>query len=1492
MSHCWIRSTAFRFRFHGALAGALVVEIALAQAPTETEPTRPGLVAEYRTLGAGNNTRPLLRIDAKPAFNWGDSSPHPRIPPGPFRVDWTGQIELKESEVIRFSAFLSGELKLAIDGVEIFNVRNRDTRPRVVSPTIFKRGPGTYSVRIQFQSLPETPARIQLWWEGDRFSLTPWPASVLSHAAAERPTDLSTEEKIEAGRDLARRFGCAQCHRNAFPSAQSSPPGPALDDLASRVRRDWLVAWLENPSQLRRHARMPKLFASDRSGAVEISLVSDYLLSRLTGLAPQDDSGAGDHRAGRQAFLGLGCAACHTLPDKNSPEAGQASAATEANGTTRTPLEDLADRFTTQQLAAFVADPRRRYPDGRMPRLPMPAVTVRDIAAYLLLWSQPTPVKTNRSEKSATGSTGDQPAPSGNLPDGTGAASLTNRSVGLAATPASVPVGRSPTGVGRLPASPILLTGSATEQASPTETEVRALAERLGVEADRTAIGAALLKAKRCSACHPGLSSDTPASIPLRLGELLNSADKGCLGSEGGLRFSLADSARDAVTVFAKVAAEERHASPFQDRQQLLERSNCFVCHQADGDSPAPLESIGQTLWTPHLMRLPYQRSPRLTGAVNKYTRAYLLESIRTGVSGVRPSWYSYRMPAFGETAEEIVRALAERDGESTEDGPAERKLADDPSLPMFGATLLGFEGYSCVSCHIWMGRELASPDPGAVGPELTTLPQRIRRDWFDRWMEDPARIHPGTPMPAFFPKGAPAPMASVLEGDGSKQKEALWAYLSQGTNAPSPQPRAAVPVPLPQAGEPPWVAQIPIRLTNGEILESLSLQYGSHDLVVYDLGKPALHSLRLGSRILRNPNGWRSFSFSETTNVAALSASPAFELIGPEGRPTGWAVEFRGFDRLAKGARLRFGFSGNASSAKIDEVLDLESTNGQRRLRREWNVTGLTADHSIRIKAALMPDEAKELSQAEILQAINWVVRRGQAKVSFEGGTIRIDAVADAKTGSWNGGLSHKLARAIPATVPPQPLFEATAVGRGSDAGGTGELERPGYRAFRYPMPKTASGEDRIMPSALTVDPKTGRLFVASLKFGELVVLDDPRSSVRAESFRDYAGGFFQDAYAMLHDGEALYVLHRRNLTRVLDLNKDGMADRFERVAALPHRSGYSYDWAYGLVRDRARRFVISFAPHADDRNLPGMGGILRLAQGENGDGFTEIGFGLRNAVGWAAGPNGEIFFSDNQGEWVAANKLCHVVEDRYYGYPNSARPETAQHPRGDTAVWIPYGWAKSINGIAYNSGGEKFGPFQNQFFMAELMHGGAIIRANVEEVNGVYQGACFPFWGRGLLGPLTLAFDPNGPLYVGGITQPAWMAQPDRGALFRIEFTGTVPFEIQSMHVRPSGFRLRFTKPIAAEPARQPASYAIEHYRYEYTGAYGSPEMDRTTVKIERIDVANDGLAVDLTTDHLIEGRIYSITASGVKAQDGETLVHPTGVYTLNQIPNAAQR
>ncbi|MGH9362807.1 MAG: hypothetical protein ACRD2T_12915, partial [Thermoanaerobaculia bacterium] len=425
----------------------------------------------------------------------------------------------------------------------------------------------------------------------------------------------------------------------------------------------------------------------------------------------------------------------------------------------------------------------------------------------------------------------------------------------------------------------------------------------------------------------------------------------------------------------------------------------------------------------------------------------------------------------------------------------------------------------------------------------------------------------------------------------------------------------------------------------------------------------------------------------------------------------------------------------------------------------------------------------------------------------------------------------------------------------------------------------------DLLLPGALAVHPRDGRVFVASMKLGEILVLRDSRGDGTGAAFEDYAGGLFQEAYSMLADADALYVLHRRNLTRIVDRDRDGRAEGFERVAAIPHGVAESYDYGYGLARDRSGAFVLGFAPYAS-RKLPGSGGAVRLRR-EGGFAPEEIDFGFRNPVGWCAGPGGEVFATDNQGEWVATNKLCHVGRRRFHGFPNPEQKERAQLPRAPAAVWVPYGWARSLNGLAHDASGGKFGPFAGQLFVAELMYGGAIIRAALEEVNGEWQGACFPFWGKGLLGPLALAFDPRGRLWVGSITEPGWMAQPDRGGLFRIEFTGETPFELRSIHVRPRGFRVVFTRPAALPGAGDPAAYEVERWRYEYTGAYGSPEYDRARVEVLAAEPSLDGAEVELLLPPLVKDRVYRIAAPGVRSASGEPLVHPAGAYTLNEVP-----
>ncbi len=1255
---------------------------------------KPGLLAVYRS-----GDRTVSRIDPRPAFALGHSSPHPRIPPGPFEASWTGAVTILDQDAISFDAFVGGEVSVEIDGQAVLRGRGESDAAQVRGAAPLERKTGTYRIRIDYRSLAGVPARLQVWWSGKTFSREPLPAFRLKHVAAELPESARKDLLAARGREEAARYGCARCHSGAFPGVDDPPPGPTLADLGSRVNRAWLLRWLEDPSRHRSGARMPALFPADRKGFVERWIVADYLL-RAAGTRVEAAAGA-DHRLGRREFLSVGCVACHFVPDMDRDE--QADLA-------RIPLEGLGDRMGQKDLAAFLMNPHGRYPDGRMPRQPLALDVARNIASYLLLWNKPT--------------VPDEPVP------------------------------------------------------GPAQAELDEAVRRARAR-DLEGAGRALVKEKRCASCHVGLGESAPEDV----GIAKPAAE--CRGA----RFDLAPEVRTRLSAYLGVAGQERHASPVTARARQLARLGCVRCHSREGDRPPPIEEASSTIGGAYLQYIPFLKTPRLSNAVTKYHPDYLRTTIRDGVTGVRHGRFSFKMPAFGQDADALVQAIAEADGDLLPAALPPDPPPADPTAANVGPSLVGFEGYACVSCHLWKREQMSESDPGAIGPELTTVTRRIRRDWFERWMEDPARIHPGTVMPQVFKKGQPATLKSVLEGDAERQREALWAYLSKGKDAPSPKPLPPLPIDVPAAGAPPVAAQVPVTLPDKTVVESLSILTRDHDLVVYDLGSMSVRAVYTGARLLRLVKG-RIRSYT-------LSGTPA-EGLSPQET---WRARFEGYDLLPDGVRIR-----------TDKGAETIRIAGRRLVRQ----------------------------------------------------------------------LEGRPPQEIP--LPPAQAPPPLEIPQRSDAGvAEGSLERPGYRAIAYPRPKTASGEDLVMPGAIAADPRDGRVYVASMKRGELFAIEDPKDNGEGARFVDYASGLFADALSMMADSDGLHVLHRRNLTRIADTDGDGRADRFDRVAALPHGVAETYDYGYGLVKDKTGAFWVSYAPYAN-RKMPGSGGVVRLGAG----GVEEIAYGFRNPVGWCSGPEGEIFYTDNQGEWVATNKLCHVVAGRYYGFPNPEQREHVSKPRGRTTIWVPYAWAHSINGVTYDGSGGKFGPFAGQIFMAELMYGGAIVRANVERVNGEMQGACFPFWGKGLLGPLTLAVDPRGRMWVGSITEPGWMAQPDRGAVYRIDFTGEVPFEIQSIHARPKGFRLVFTAPVDPKTAGDVSSYAVDHHRYEYTGAYGSPELDRTRADAASAAVAADGRSVDLVLSApLVAERVYMISARGVKSAKGESPVHPAGAYTLNEIP-----
>jgi hypothetical protein len=302
----------------------------------------------------------------------------------------------------------------------------------------------------------------------------------------------------------------------------------------------------------------------------------------------------------------------------------------------------------------------------------------------------------------------------------------------------------------------------------------------------------------------------------------------------------------------------------------------------------------------------------------------------------------------------------------------------------------------------------------------------------------------------------------------------------------------------------------------------------------------------------------------------------------------------------------------------------------------------------------------------------------------------------------------------------------------------------------------------------------------------------------------------------------------------------------------------------------------------------------------------------GLRSPGGVGPNAEGVMFSIESQGPWNGCCSLKHLKQGGFLGHPASynwypfvpgmdtpaVEPNTPSRLQVEKkrvkelvppAVRFPYiKMGRSISGFRLNQTGGKFGPFENQIFLGDYTLS-IILRATTEEINGVWQGACYPFREGLASGIMHVEFSPQGQLIAGGFTtNRQW---PVRGtepfALQRIDWTGLMPFEIKEINIAKDGFLINFTKPVDQSIAARPEVYNITTYTHKFSAGYGSPEVDQTTAKVTKAIPSVDGLSVNVHLEKIIEGHIHDFDLTTMKSMEGGTLLHTKAYYTVNEIP-----
>lgn len=481
---------------------------------------------------------------------------------------------------------------------------------------------------------------------------------------------------------------------------------------------------------------------------------------------------------------------------------------------------------------------------------------------------------------------------------------------------------------------------------------------------------------------------------------------------------------------------------------------------------------------------------------------------------------------------------------------------------------------------------------------------------------------------------------------------------------------------------------------------------------------------------------------------------------------------------------------------------------------------------------------------------------------------------------------------------------FVLTSALRAEDLGamwGTAAAEAKYYPVVDIPIPSTVP----MRPGGLEALPD-GRLAVGTRR-GDIYFVTGAFATPPKPSFHLFATGQDEIFSLAWRDG-AMISTSFGEVTRIRDLDGDGVADRYE---TLSNNWGYAegHEFAFASKPDPEGNVwvALGLSGSYESHNLFRGWAVKVTPEGR----MIPVCSGLRSPGGVAANAQGAMFVIESQGPWNGSCSLKYLKPGGFLGHPASYNwyPYTADlkaptKPNSQSrlhverarvpelvppAVRFPYiKMGRSISGFRLDDTGGKFGPFAGQFFLGDYTLS-ILLRATTEQVNGVWQGACYPFREGLATGLMNVQFAPQGQLVVGGFTtNTQW---PVRGtapfALQRIDWSGLTPFEVKEINIRPDGFLVTFTLPVDPAVAADPANYAVSTYTHVYQAGYGSPEVDQTEPRVLKAEPSADGLSVRLTLAKLEVGHIHDFDFAKVRGRDGAPLLHTKAYYTVNEIP-----
>lgn len=1037
---------------------------------------------------------------------------------------------------------------------------------------------------------------------------------------------------------------------------------------------------------------------------------------------------------------------------------------------------------------------------------------------------------------------------------------------------------------------------------SPPQTTNEAVEESDAIEQGRQ-----LVEKLGCANCHRLGEDAIKRTAKVTLASV-EASEVGCLAAPDGLQqrpgFGLRSTDQDAVREYVN-GLPTRQSPRTPTAIQRLAENNCLACH-ARGEARGLAAGLPQITAThaEYADQLPAMTPPSLNQVGDKLRRSSL-QSVIAGQAQLYRDYLLVRMPRFplaDADRDSIVDHFIQMDRipDAASDRNEHRKL-DEFALRAAGSRLVTPDGFGCTSCHQVGSVVPVKAQLNARGPNLSMCGDRVRKSWFDRFVANPARIVPALEMPSVR-----IAVRGVLEDDLPTQLNAVWDVLNQpGFEPPAPNPVRVVRHSGldPQARA--WALTDVLRTPSRTYLKPLLIGLSNRHNLLFDLEKAQLARWALGDTGRQRTEGktW----YWETAGNTLLRSGAEESEISLEVDGQHWELKRDGqfateIDALEHdGAAIRFryrlrfvGSSAEAQTLRLEEQLTPLVKGESSGFRRRLIVRGAPARSSLRLR--INHDSAPTEMASRTIQFMN--------------GAIAVHLQSPQST-SWqpDGSLLIASQRRSPIRIELDYLTTA-AVDRFThqplelpqpDAAELNVV--PGFEVTRLPI------HDELMPTGLAWRPN-GDLVIASLKGRVWIARDSDGDGLEDEAYP------FSDElpapYGVAARDDYIDVITKFALLRMYDDDQDGKVDRTRSVASgWGHTTDY-HDWAVGLPQDATGNYYVALPCQQDDRSAAAAhlrGVVLRLvprkptAADPREYTIDPLTGGHRFPMGMALSAGGDLFVTDNQGNYNPFNELNHIARSRRFGFINKLeRAPDFNPPLTAPAIDIPHPWTRSVNGICFlntppegKASAGHFGPFEGHLIGSE-MDTQRLVRMTLHKVEGEYQGAAYPFsWdrptrGEPFLGPLSCAVAPDGDIYVGGLRDSGWGGGNNIGELARMRpIPEQIPCGIAEVQATPNGLSIRFTKPVDSQRAADLANYSVETYTRTSTPAYGGDDEDRGRRSVQGVQVSDDGMNVNLKLDAMLAGYVYELRIKNLSP--GQQEFFPAEAhYTMRRVPTSA--